>query len=133
VSQHTGAHSRASRTGVLLLLIALATGADVRIVRDEYGVPHVYARDLGALFFGFGHAVAQDRLFQLEMTRHSAWGRVSSSGSITCLADRARTGGSFVARRHSGFPAESQVFSDGFEMPAPVSHHRRGHLKSEFV
>jgi penicillin amidase len=46
-------------------------------VRDEYGVPHVYADDLGALFFGFGHAVAEDRLFQLEMTRRSAWGTVA--------------------------------------------------------
>jgi penicillin amidase len=53
---------------------ARAAGRDVRIVRDEYGVPHIYADDLGALYFGFGHAVAQDRLFQLEMTRRSSWG-----------------------------------------------------------
>ncbi|MBE3132629.1 MAG: penicillin acylase family protein, partial [Acidobacteria bacterium] len=49
----------------------------VRIVRDEYGVPHIYADDLGALFFSFGHAIAQDRLFQLEMTRRTSWGTVS--------------------------------------------------------
>jgi penicillin amidase len=54
-----------------------AAPRDVRIVRDDYGVPHVYADDLGALFFGFGHAVAQDRLFQLEMTRRSSWGTVA--------------------------------------------------------
>jgi penicillin amidase len=54
-----------------------AAAHDVRILRDEYGVPHVYADDLGALYFGFGHAVAQDRLFQLEMTRRTAWGRVA--------------------------------------------------------
>jgi penicillin amidase len=54
-----------------------AASRDVRIVRDEYGVPHIYADDLGALFFGFGHAVAQDRLFQLEMTRRTSWGTVS--------------------------------------------------------
>src|SRR5688500_19270963 len=54
-----------------------ATGAAVRVVRDEYGVPHVYAEDLGALFFGFGRAVAQDRLYQLEITRRTAWGRVA--------------------------------------------------------
>lgn len=61
------------------LLPASARAADrqVRILRDEYGVPHVYADDLGALFFGFGHAIAQDRLFQLEMTRRTSWGTVA--------------------------------------------------------
>ena len=64
--------------GLLHAEAARAAGPrDVRIVRDEYGVPHIYADDLGALFFGFGHAVAQDRLFQLEMTRRSAWGTVA--------------------------------------------------------
>ena len=54
-----------------------AAGKDVRIVRDEYGVPHVYADDLAALYFGFGHAIAQDRLYQLEMTRRTSWGTVA--------------------------------------------------------
>jgi penicillin amidase len=53
--------------------VAAAT-PNVKIVRDEYGVPHVYADDLGALYFGFGHAVAQDRLFQLEVARRTSWG-----------------------------------------------------------
>ena len=56
---------------------APAAGHDLRILRDEYGVPHVYADDLGALYFGYGHAVAQDRLFQLEMTRLTSWGRAA--------------------------------------------------------
>jgi penicillin amidase len=80
-----GALRRASFVAAALWLISSvlvppalnAAGRDVRIVRDEYGVPHVYADDLGALFFGFGHAVAQDRLFQLEMTRRTSWGTVS--------------------------------------------------------
>jgi acyl-homoserine lactone acylase PvdQ len=38
--------------GLLQAEAARAAGPrDVRIVRDEYGVPHVYADDLGALFF----------------------------------------------------------------------------------
>jgi penicillin amidase len=56
---------------------AEAAAHEVRILRDEYGVPHVYADDLGALFFGFGHAIAEDRLFQLEMTRRTSWGTVA--------------------------------------------------------
>jgi penicillin amidase len=57
--------------------VVAADGVAVRIVRDDYGVPHVYADDLGGLFFGFGRAVAQDRLYQLEITRRTSWGRVA--------------------------------------------------------
>ncbi|MHC9543339.1 MAG: penicillin acylase family protein [Vulcanimicrobiota bacterium] len=71
-----------SFTGALLLiwvlLIATAWAENVKIVRDEYGVPHVYATTDDALFFGQGYAMAEDRLFQLEMCRLAASGRLSS-------------------------------------------------------
>src|SRR5687768_12317299 len=38
----------------------------VRIERDARGIPHVHADNDRDLFFGFGYAVAQDRLFQLD-------------------------------------------------------------------
>jgi penicillin amidase len=47
------------------------------IYRDEFGVPHIFASDLEGLFYGFGFATAQDRLFQLDMLRRTYWGRVS--------------------------------------------------------
>lgn len=34
----------------------------VTIIRDEFGVPHVYARTARALFYGDGYATGQDRL-----------------------------------------------------------------------
>lgn len=43
----------------------------VKIVRDEYGMPHIYADDTYRLFYGYGYVVAQDRLFQMEMARRS--------------------------------------------------------------
>ncbi|MEO0998822.1 MAG: penicillin acylase family protein, partial [Pseudomonadota bacterium] len=49
----------------------------VRIVRDGYGVAHVYADDRYGLYFGYGHAIAQDRLAQMEMARRSTQGRVA--------------------------------------------------------
>lgn len=49
----------------------------LRIVRDDYGVAHVYAGDIYGLYYGYGYAVAQDRLFQMEMTRRSTQGRVA--------------------------------------------------------
>ncbi len=55
--------------GLALLLTACATVAtdnpQVRIVRDDFGVPHVYADTVYGLYFGSGYAVAQDRLFQM--------------------------------------------------------------------
>ena len=51
--------------------------SDITIKRDEYGVPHIYASTTYALFYGYGYAIAQDRLFQLEMARRSTEGTVS--------------------------------------------------------
>jgi penicillin amidase len=71
-------------TLVAVLAPALAAGAgapprspEVTIRRDTWGVPHVYARDTYGLFYGYGYAVAQDRLFEMEMARRSATGTVA--------------------------------------------------------
>lgn len=74
---------------------AHSNAAGMRVIRDEYGVPQIYFEDLGALFFGFGHAVAQDRLFQLEMTRRTAWGTVAEvlrPEYVKTDSDQRRTG-----------------------------------------
>jgi penicillin amidase len=49
----------------------------VRIQRDEWGIPHVFAENDHDLFFGFGYATAEDRLFQLDYLRRRALGRLS--------------------------------------------------------
>jgi penicillin amidase len=56
-----------------------ATGltAAVRIGRDRWGIPHVDASSDSDLFFGFGYATAQDRLFQLDYLRRKARGRLA--------------------------------------------------------
>lgn len=50
-----------------------------RIVRDAYGVPHVYANTLPDLFFACGYVTAQDRLSQLELYRRAALGRLAEA------------------------------------------------------
>ena len=50
---------------------------DVEIIRDEWGVPHIFAGDDEDLFFGFGLAMAQDRLWQLDYLRRKALGRLA--------------------------------------------------------
>jgi penicillin amidase len=54
-----------------------AVAREVRIERDEWGLPHVFAENDDDLYFGFGYATAQDRLFQLDYLRRRAWGRLS--------------------------------------------------------
>jgi len=49
----------------------------VEIVRDGWGVPHVYARNAHDLFFAQGFATAQDRLFQMDLNRRVGLGRLS--------------------------------------------------------
>lgn len=48
----------------------------VTVVRDAQGVPHIYARDSADLFFALGYTMAQDRLFQMDLYRHVARGRL---------------------------------------------------------
>jgi len=49
----------------------------VRVVRDEWGVPHIAAASEDDLFFAQGYVVAQDRLWQMEMWRRTVEGRLA--------------------------------------------------------
>src|SRR5918997_2023275 len=50
---------------------------DVKIVRDAFGVPAITADSLEAMWWGAGYAVAQDRVFQLELFRRATTGRLA--------------------------------------------------------
>ena len=52
-------------------------GAVVEIQRDACGVPHIFAATEPDLFVGYGYAMAQDRLFQMDYLRRQALGRLS--------------------------------------------------------
>lgn len=56
------------------------------ILRDEWGVPHIYAENAFDLYAGFGYAVAQDRMFQMEMARRATRGQVAEVLGIDRLA-----------------------------------------------
>jgi penicillin amidase len=51
--------------------------AEVKVVRDKAGVPHIYANNLTDLFIAQGYVTAQDRLWQLEFNRRVGSGRLS--------------------------------------------------------
>lgn len=49
----------------------------VQILRDTYGVPHIYAKNEPDLLFALGYTVAQDRFWQMEFYRRLGHGRLS--------------------------------------------------------
>ena len=49
----------------------------VEILRDKWGIPHIFAESEHDLFFGYGYAMGQDRLWQLDYFRRQAQGRLS--------------------------------------------------------
>lgn len=51
--------------------------APVEVYYDDYGIPHIYAQHETDAYFALGYVHAQDRLFQMEMIRRAASGRLS--------------------------------------------------------
>ncbi|MEX1258592.1 MAG: penicillin acylase family protein [Gemmatimonadota bacterium] len=49
----------------------------VAVIRDEWGIPHIFARNTEDLFFAQGFVTAQDRLWQMEMWRRWHEGRLA--------------------------------------------------------
>jgi len=72
---------------MLLLLVAGAAYAEtvrlpglkqpVEILRDRWGVPHIYAKNTDDLFFANGYVNARDRLFQLDIWRRIGTGKLA--------------------------------------------------------
>jgi penicillin amidase len=49
----------------------------VEIIRDRWGINHIYAETQADLFFAQGYAAARDRLFQFEIWRRQATGTIA--------------------------------------------------------
>src|SRR5882762_221148 len=49
----------------------------VEIIKDRWGIAHIYAKNESDLFFAQGFNAARDRLFQLELWRRQATGTVA--------------------------------------------------------
>ena len=63
--------------------------APVEIFRDPWGIPHIYAQTREDLFFAQGFVHAQDRLFQMELNRRTAQGRLAELfGALALDTDR---------------------------------------------
>jgi penicillin amidase len=49
----------------------------VEILRDRWGVPHIYASNTGDLFFAQGYMAARDRLWQIDLWRREGTGKLA--------------------------------------------------------
>ncbi|MEZ4826908.1 MAG: penicillin acylase family protein [Bacteroidia bacterium] len=60
-------------------LQAAAVSDRVEVLYDTYGVPHIYGADDHDVYFALGYVHARDRLFQMEMIRRVAEGRLAET------------------------------------------------------
>ena len=92
--------------------------AGVRIVRDDRGIPHVLAENDTDLFLGFGLAMAQDRLFQLDYLRRKGLGRLAeilgSDGLETDLIARTVGLNRIAAAHWAVLPEEARRLTESF-------------------
>lgn len=58
---------------------------DISIYRDEYGIPHIKAKNSYDAFFGQGFATAQDRMWHMEYDRKRAYGKLSELVGVSGL------------------------------------------------
>jgi penicillin amidase len=61
----------------------------VEVIRDRWGVPHVYAERLHDLFLAQGFVAASERLFQIELLERTGLGRLADLfGDLSLPLDR---------------------------------------------
>jgi penicillin amidase len=98
----------------VVVVAATSYAATVDIVRDKWGVPHIFVpasvgnktAQLKALGFAQGYATAQDRMVQLEFFRRAAKGRLSE---IAAIGGAANLPADMATRRDGLTDAERQA------------------------
>lgn len=113
----------------------------IEIVRNTHNVPHIFAEHETDVFFGLGFAHAQDRLWQMQMLRRTAQGRLSEMfGRRTLRTDELMRrldiyglARSSVAAQDSQTQAALQSYADGVNAWLRQSNERaRGRGAPEF-
>ncbi len=62
----------------IVFLAAIPLGAaNIEVLRDRWGVPHIYAKSTDDAFYAQGYFAAMDRLFQLDLWRRQNTGRLA--------------------------------------------------------
>jgi penicillin G amidase len=94
----------------------------VEVLRDRFGIPHIYADSEADLFTAQGFVQAQDRLFQMELWRRSSQGRLAElMGPRAVERDRLTR----LVARYRGDLSQEWASYDPSTRPA-VEHFVRG-------
>jgi penicillin G amidase len=109
----------------------------VTVLRDEKGMPYMYARDMDDALLAQGFVTAQDRLFQMELARLSSSGRLCEmAGKEAKAIDiRMRTIGFFrQAQKHARLldPSTKRKFQRYVDGINAYIQERPGSLPLEF-
>lgn len=112
--------------------------ADVEIWRDARGVPHIFAANEHDLYFAQGFLHAQDRLWQMELIRRVAQGRLAEVlGAALMESDRFlrtlglwRAAGDQLAAMSAGTLEPLEAYAAGINAFLET---RRGALPPEFL
>ncbi len=129
VALAVGARRRTTRVRVASI------SDDVEIDRDRLGIPRISAASRDDALFGLGYAIASDRLFQMDLVRRTAAGRLSEiAGPTTLASDRlmrllgvASAAAAAVSAQSPAGQAALNAFADGVNLRI-----RRGPLPVEF-
>lgn len=112
--------------------------AEVRVLRDEWGIPHIYAQNNHDLFFAQGYVHAQDRMWQMEFWRRIGMGRLAEIlGKSALESDKflrtmgfARIAEEELRRMDSQTRDILQAYADGV---TAYIQQRKGRLGIEFT
>ncbi len=92
--------------------------ATVEILRDPHGIPHVFAETAPDAYFAQGFVHAQDRLWQMLLTRQSMAGRLAEwLGAFGVASDRLYRNRGYAAaleRYWAGFPADEKPLLEAY-------------------
>ena len=81
-------------------------------------MPHVYAATVHGIFYGYGYAVAQDRLFQMEMARRATQGKTAEVLGPSMVAFDKSIRGNFsperIQRQLAAMSPEDRQILDGY-------------------
>ena len=88
--------------------------APVEVIRDPWGVPHIYAANNDDLFFAQGYVQAQDRLFQMDLNRRLGLGRLAEvTGPLGVAFDK--------FARYLGWPRATHAQADNSDPTTAVA------------
>lgn len=119
-------------------LVVPGLQAKVRVLRDQWGIPHIYAQNNHDLFFAQGYVHAQDRMWQMEFWRRIGMGRLAEIlGKSALESDKflrtvgfARVAEEELRRMDSTTRDILQAYADGV---TAYIQQRKGRLGIEFT